>query len=91
MATVENLSCENANTELHFQIPDLKAGNYKLILRSPEYGVAKNALNLTYKLKLTDILPTGIGTGGGSVLTMKGQGFGDGLEISATLCGSQLG
>ena len=88
--TISSITCQNLNTQLNFELPDLHAGDYKLIVRSSEYGVAKNVIDLTYKLKLDNMLPAKIGTGGGSIITMFGQGFGDGSDITATLCGSEL-
>ena len=53
-------SCGSGN-EINFAVPDLQAGDYKVILRSSEYGAVKNVLDLTYGLKLEDIMPKKVG------------------------------
>ena len=71
-----------------FTLPELPAGSYKTVLRSTEYGQAKNVVNMSFKLKITDIQPSVIGTGGDVDIYVSGKGLSQ--ATSAQLCGKEL-
>ena len=70
------------------RLPSIKAGSYSGVIRSNEYGRAQGVIQLKYGLIIESIEPKKVGSGGGSLLTIKGWGFSD--ETKATLCETDL-
>jgi len=79
-------TCDGSS--LSASLPSLPAGGYKIIARSSEYGAATGVIDITFGLSIATVVPSRIGTGGGTPLTITGSGFTE--ATAASMCGEQL-
>ena len=79
-ATASSITCD---------LPAIAGGDYAVVVFASEYGLSDEATTYTSTLAADSMTPTSGSFGGGSLLTIAGQGFDTVTSPEVTVCGEE--